>query len=160
MWRCCKENNTNSTPLYTIMIIKKEIVTVQGAKSAELALEGEVKKVFNGSLFKCYCAVGELAKIAKKVQGKFLGKEQINALIEKHQHDIEARRHFSEDGIDFFIRVRRDYTFGPDEELDGLLLTLKSAQDAVENRKKQLIEESKASYVEKHILECHGEAKE
>jgi rRNA-processing protein FCF1 len=142
------------------MKIKQNILTVQGGNEAEIALETEVKEVFNGSPYKGYCVLGALEKLAKKVKGRFLSKDQIDALMKKHKKAIDAQEHFTEEGVDFFVRIRKDYKYPTDDsELKELGDALLKAEEALEKRQQQLINEGRAKASIKKILECHGEAK-
>ena len=141
------------------MKIKQNILTVQGGNEAEIALETEVKEVFKGSPYKGYCVLGTLEKLAKKVKGKFLTKDQVDALMKKHKKAIDAQEHFTEEGVDFFVRIRKDYKYPEDAELSRLGQAVVAAEEALEQRQEKLIAEGLAKCTLKRILECHGEAK-
>ena len=142
------------------MKIKQNILTVQGGNEAATALETEVNEVFNDSPYKGYCALGALEKLAKKVKAKFLSKDQIDALMKKHKKSIDAQEHFTEDGIDFFVRIRTDYTYPTDDtQLNRLGKALLRAEEALEKRQQDLIKDGLVKVSYKRILECHGEAK-
>ena len=140
------------------MKVTKKILSTNGAKEAEIALSAELETTFKNSAIQGYHAAGQLEKAAKNIKKRFLTETKLNNLIAKHMSDIEAHRHFTEDGLDCFIRQKPDYLFETDADYCELKDALDRAKKELEDRKKFLIEKNLVSYeTVTYVFECHGE---
>ena len=140
------------------MKITKKIITAVGGKETEIALRAELQTTFGDASIQGYQAAGQLEKIAKNVKRSFLSESKLNELIVKHKTDIEEQRHFTEEGLDCFIRTKLVYNFEQDEQYNTLKAALDSAKEELEQYKKEQISAGNVPCEDiTYTFECHGE---
>ena len=140
------------------MKITQKIVTVSGGKEAEIALSAELKTIFQDAPIHAYQAAGQLEKAAKNAKKSFLPEDRLKVLIKKHKKAIEESKHFTEEGLDCYIRKRMDYNFEVDSKYKALKQAVEIADAELEAHKKELIAKNLVpSKSVTYIFGCCGE---
>ena len=141
------------------MKLTKNILTISGEKQAEIALGAELQTMFPNSPIQCYMAASQLEKAAKNNKKTFITEQRLQQLINKHKTEVDAQIHFTEDGLDCFIRTRCDYLF-KGEKYTRLNTKFEKVKKELGDHKKTLIEKGLAKPKSvSYTFECHGEKK-